>query len=180
MKDLQRSIDNTLNHLRTDLQSIRSGRANPALVERIPIPAYGSTLALVELATITTPEPRQILIQPWNQATVKDIERGINSAGLNFQAVVDGDRLRINLPPITEERRKEYLKLAGEKAEQARITIRRLRDEALRKLRDEERNGTVSEDTAEHGRDEIEKRIKEAGEDIQRQFKEKETELMTV
>lgn len=169
-----------LNRLRDDLRGIRSGRATPALVEGLSVEAYKSRLTLKELATITAPEARQLLVQPWDQSHVKAIETALRQSDLGLLIAVDRDRLRLTLPQLTEERRKEYLKLARERAEQARIAVRRHRDEVLKGLRDEERSGARSEDDAERERKGTDTAAKETTETIRRLLEEKEQELLTI
>lgn len=169
-----------LERLRDELRAIRSGRATPALVEQTPVETYGSRLTLVELATITTPEPRLILIQPWDRNVLKDIERGLRASHPDLNPVVDGSRLRITLPPLTEERRREYLRLASEHAEQTRRALRGVRDARLRHVRDDERAGSLSEDAAIRERKNIEDAVKESLNEINELLKEKEAELLTL
>lgn len=169
-----------IDHFENDLRTIRSGRANPGLVEAIPITAYNSTMKLVELASITAPEPRTLVVQPWDKSLLKDIERGLAAAKLDVQPIIEGDHVRLVLPSLTEERRTEYLRLAKEKAEQARISIRHVRDELLKSLRESERSGALSEDAAERDRKAVEENVKTAVVKIEAKVKEKEAELMTL
>lgn len=174
------SLTPIIDHLKTELQTVRSGRANPSLIEGIPITAYQSTMKLVELASITTPEPRTLVIQPWDTALLKDIERGMAGAKLDLQPIVEGDHIRLTLPSLTEERRQEYMKLAREKTERARISLRRVRDDLLRELRDAEREAALSEDAAAREKKIVEDEVKTANESIDQLLKDKETELLTV
>lgn len=174
------SLTPIIDHLKTELQTVRSGRANPSLIEGIPITAYQSTMKLVELASITTPEPRTLVIQPWDTALLKDIERGMAGAKLDLQPIVEGDHIRLTLPSLTEERRQEYMKLAREKTERARISLRRVRDDLLRELRDAEREAALSEDAAAREKKIVEDEMKTANESIDQLLKDKETELLTV
>lgn len=180
MPDIRSDIAKILEHLKEELHAIRSGRAHPSLLENIPVAAYGSTMKLVELAAITIPEPRLIVIQPWDRGVLKDIERGIREAGLDLNPVVDGERIRVPLPSLTEERRREYLKLAGEHCEQARISLRQLRDRELKLLRVAEQAGGESEDALARERKSIDEAIKDATEQVAQSALEKEKELMTI
>ncbi|MBI3115206.1 MAG: ribosome recycling factor [Candidatus Kerfeldbacteria bacterium] len=173
-------IANLLAHLESELRGIRSGRANPSLIEQVPIAAYGSPMKLVELASITVPEPRQLLVQPWDTNLLKDIERGIAVAKLDLHPVVDGKLIRITLPSLTEERRTAYRKLAREKTEQAKVALRRLRDDAMRDLRDAERAGTQSEDEVKREKERVESIVKEVSQDIDERYAAKERELTAV
>lgn len=169
-----------LDRLRDDLRGIRSGRATPVLIEGLLVEAYNSRLTLKELATITAPEPRQLLVQPWDQSQIKAIETALRQSDLGLLVAVDRDRLRVSLPQLTEERRKEYLKLARERAEHARIAIRRHRDDVLKGVRDEERAGTRSEDDAERERKTVDADAKDANESIRQLLEQKEQELLTI
>lgn len=169
-----------LDRLREDLRGIRSGRATPALIEGLLVEAYNSRLSLKELATINAPEPRQLLVQPWDQSQIKAIETALRQSDLGLLVAVDRDRVRVSLPQLTEERRKEYLKLARERAEHARIAIRRHRDDVLKGVRDEERAGTRSEDDAERERKTVDTAAKDATESIRQLLEQKEQELLTI
>lgn len=169
-----------INHLKGELQTIRSGRANPSLIEGVPVTAYQSPMTLVELASISSPEPRTLIIQPWDKGLLKEIERAMAKAKLDLQTIVEGDHIRLTLPSLTEERRQEYLKLARAKVEQARISLRQVRDERLRQLREAERGASLSEDAAAREKKTIEEAVKNASRSIDQLLQDKETELMTV
>lgn len=174
------AVETILHHLREELQRIRSGRASPALIEATPVEAYGSRLTLRELATITTPESRALLVQPWDQNVLKDVERGLRQAYPELNPVVDRDRIRISLPSLTEERRREYLKLSRERVERSRIALRRLRDETLKDVRAGQRDGSLSEDAAERERQAVEQTVAKANQEIRDLSQQKEQELMSV
>ncbi len=169
-----------IDHLNGELQTIRSGRANPSLIEGVPVTAYQSTMRLVELASISAPEPRTLVIQPWDKGLLKEIERGMTNAKLDLQPIIEGDHIRLTLPSLTEERRQEYLKLARAKGEHARISLRQVRDDLLRQLRDAERAASLSEDAAAREKKAIEDEVKNASRSIDQLLQDKETELMTV
>lgn len=135
-----------LEHLRQELQSVRTGRANPAIVEDLQVEAYGTMTPLQQLAAISAPEPRLILIQPWDPSVTKDIERAIAQSSLGITPVNDGKAIRLPFPSMTEERRKELLKVVNEKAENTRVRIRGLREDGVKQLRKAEKDGDLSED----------------------------------
>ncbi len=136
-----------------DLSSIRSGRATPALVENIFINAYGGTqrLRVMEMATITTMDAKTIVVQPYDASTLGEIEKGIMEHSTGLTPVVDRDIIRITIPPLSEERRLEYIKLAKAKLESGRIMVRQIRGDAMRELKKAEEAKTISEDEQKHG-----------------------------
>jgi ribosome recycling factor len=132
--------------LSRELASLRTGRASTALVDGIKIEAYGSTTPLSQLAGITTPEPRLIVIQPWDRNIIGDIERAILKSGLGLTPANDGQVIRLPIPPLTEERRKDLVKLARHKGEEGRVSVRQARREANDELKSREKDGDVTED----------------------------------
>lgn len=182
-------IANTQDHMRKavavvtqDLASIRSGRATPALVENILISAYEGTqrMRVLEMATITTQDTRTIVISPFDPSVMKDIERGIGEAGVGLNPVVDGEIIRIVIPPLSEERREEYVKLARAKLEAGRVMIRQIRHEAMKSLKQKEEAGEVSEDERTGGEKKIQQLTDEMIGEIDAIGARKEAELMQV
>lgn len=135
-----------LDHLQHELQNIRTDRANPALVEELTVTAYGTPTPLMQLAAINAPEPRLIVITPWDPGTMKDIERAISQSPLGITPVVDGKSIRLPFPPMTEERRHEMQKVVNEKSEETRVRIRSSREDQIKHLRLQEKNSQLSED----------------------------------
>ncbi len=138
---------------KNDLTSIHSGRATPALVENLFIAAYGGSqrLKLKEMATITTGDSKTLLISPYDPSIVQEIEKGIQEANVGLTPVVDGELIRISIPPLSEERRQEYIKLAHAKLEAGRIMIRQIRAGVMKDLKLAESDKTISEDEQKHG-----------------------------
>lgn len=167
---------------RADLSSIRSGRATPALVENIVIAAYGGSqkLKLMELATTTTADAKTLLISPFDPSIINEIEKGIFEANVGLVPVVDGEIIRITIPPLSEERRQEYLKLARVKLEAGRIMIRQVRAEAMRDLKKLEQDKSVSEDERKHGEKLVQELTDEMIAEIESMGERKEAELMQV
>ena len=145
---LKGKMQKAISVLQDDLSTIRTGRATPALVENVVITAYEGTqhLKVKEIATITTEGPRTVIVVPFDQTTIRDVERGINSANLGFSASVDGNIIRISIPSLTAERRDEYIKLAHVKIEGGRVMIRQVRHEAMADLKRKFEAKEVSED----------------------------------
>jgi len=176
-QDMQKALEN----LRADFNTVRTGKASPSLVENINIKAYGGSavLRVMELATISATDVYTLVITPFDQATIHEIERGIADAQVGLNPIIDGQMLRINLPPLSEERRREFVKLIQQKAEAGKVTLRHARHagmEAAKKMEDED----VSEDEIIRIEKEIQKLTDEFIENIDSMSKEKEAELMKV
>ena len=166
--------------LEDDLSGIRTGRANPALVEKLPVDYYGVLTPLQQLASIGVPEPRQLLIRPFDPSTVKDIERAILSSDLGLTPNSDGKTIRLNLPPLTEERRLELVRIVKNRVEEARIAIRNVRRDSIKDLREFENEKMISEDDLKRGEDELQKITDGFIEDVNETGDRKETEIMEV
>lgn len=175
---MQKAID----ILVADFATVRSGKASPALVENITISAYQGTthLKVLELATIHAQDNTTLLISPFDKAIISDIEKGISAANVGLNPIVDGDVLRINLPPLTEERRQELSKMIKQKAENGKVMIRQIRHEGMEDAKKEEENGHVSEDEVERVEREIQKLTDEFIGKIDSMTIAKEKELMTL
>lgn len=167
---------------RNDLSSIRSGRATPALVENIVVSVYGGTqkLKVMELATITTMEAKSIVIAPFDPSITSEIEHGLLEANTGLTPVVDGEVIRISLPPLSEERRQEYIKLARTKLEGGRIMVRQVRAGAMKDLKKLEAEGQISEDERKHGEKIIQELTDEMIAEIDTMGDKKEAELLQV
>lgn len=168
--------------LKEDLSTIRTGRATPALVENIEAKVYegDQTLTIKELATITTEGPRNIIISPFDPSVTSEIEKAINSANLGFSAVSDENIIRIKIPPLTQERREEFLKLAGVKIEGGRIMVRQVRQEAMSRIKKLFDGKEISEDEKFRLEKEVQKATDETMEEIERIRKAKKKELSEV
>lgn len=163
-----------------DLRGIRSGRASSALVDRLRIDYYGQETELRQLATISTPEPMQILIRPYDKGAIKSIEKAIMSSDLSINPNVDGDVIRLNMPPLTRERRQELVKFLHKRMEEARIAIRNIRRSGNDDLKEFEKEKMISEDEAKHGETEIQKLTDKTIADIDEMGKTKEKEILEV
>ncbi len=165
-----------------DLSSIRSGRATPALVESIVIPAYAGTqkLKLMEMATITTMDAKTIVISPYDPSQLADIEKGILEANVGLTPVVDAEIIRITIPLLSQERRQEYLKLAKTKLEAGRVMVRQIRGDAMRELSRAEDGNTINEDQRKHGEKMVQELTDEMIAELDGLGERKEAELMQV
>jgi ribosome recycling factor len=143
--------------LEDDLAAIRTGRASPALIEKLQVEYYGSPTPLIQLATISVPEPRSLMIKPFDPSTLKAIERAILASDLGLTPNNDGKSIRLNLPPLTHERRQELVKVVNNRLEESRVAIRNVRRDSIRDLREFEQDKMISEDDLKRGEEELQK-----------------------
>lgn len=146
LSEPSQKIQTALDHLQTELSSIRAGRANPALLENVVVTAYGAQMKIVELGTISAPQPSLITVAVWDPSVVKDIEKGIMEANLGLNPSSEGNVVRVPIPPLTEERREEYIKLAHQKAEETRVAIRQIRQETRQEWERQQKANEFGED----------------------------------
>ncbi len=175
----QRDIDRCVAHIKEDLSQIRTGRATSELVEDIPIRAYDTESPVKNLANISIMDSKTICIQPWDKGIVENIGKSITSANLGFSSIVEGDRVLVKIPDLTEERRKEYVKIMKDRIEDGRVAVRQVRQKYMKEI-DEEEKGGLSEDEADRLRDEVEKIVKETNTLIEEMREEKEKDLLTI
>lgn len=166
--------------LEDDLSAIRTGRATPALVEKLPIEYYGVPTPLLQLASISVPEARQLLIKPFDPSTIKDIEKSILSSELGLTPTNDGKQIRLNLPPLTEERRHDLVKTVHHRLEEARISVRNTRRDTIKDLREFEQEKMISEDDLARGEDDTQKLTDQYIEKINNIGERKEKEILEV
>ncbi|MCA9902653.1 MAG: ribosome recycling factor [Anaerolineae bacterium] len=164
----------------TDLQGIRGGRASPSLVDRLVIDYYGTPTTLKQLATVSTPEPMQIMIRPFDKTALKSIEKAIRESDIHITPAVDGDIIRLNMPALTRERRQELVKLVHKRTEDARIAIRNIRRHANDDTKEFEKEKLISEDEAKRGQDEIQKLTDKFIAEIEAMGERKEKEILEV
>ena len=163
-----------------DFQGVRTGRASTALVERITVDYYGTQTPLNQLAGISVPEPHQIVIQPWDRGVLGAIEKAITKSDIGITPNVDGTVVRLNIPPLTEERRKEIVRVVHKRMEEARVEIRNLRREAADSLKREEREGDVGADEAHRQHDQVQRITDRFIADVDRLGGAKEEEVLAV
>src|SRR5690554_5042287 len=163
-----------------DFNTVRTGRARPSLVENIIVDYYGTPTPLQQMAKIAAPEPRLLVIEPWDKTALADVEKAILKANLGLTPNNDGKIIRINIPQLTEERRKELVKVVRDKAETGRIAVRNIRHDANDRLKELENNGDISEDNYHRGLDNIQDLTDKYIEKIDELLEEKEAEIMEV
>ena len=166
--------------LEDDLSTIRTGRASPALVERLEVEYYGTPTPLQQLATISAPEPRMLMIRPFDPASIKDIERAIMTSELGLTPGNDGKIIRLNIPPLTEERRHELVRVVRSRAEDARVAVRNVRRDTQNDMREFEREKLISEDDLKRGEEDLQKVTDRYVEEINEVAERKENEVMEV
>lgn len=180
MHEFIKKLEKIIEHLRGEIASLRTGRATPALVEDLEVDYYGSKTPLKAIASISSPEPRSLVIQPWDKNAVQPIEKAIQGSSLGLNPVTDRDVIRLNIPPLTEERRRELTKLLGKRLEEARIHVRREREEMLKEIDREEREKRISEDEKFRQKNEAQKTVDEVNKKIEEVGVAKEKEIMGV
>ncbi|WP_421990835.1 ribosome recycling factor [Qipengyuania sp.] len=155
--DIERRMKGAIESLKSDLAGLRTGRANTSLLDPVMVEVYGAMMPLNQVATVSAPEPRMLSVQVWDKANVTAVEKGIAKANLGLNPMVDGQNVRLPMPDLTEERRKELAKLAGQYAEQAKIAIRNVRRDGMEALKEDEKKKEISEDEQKRGADEVQK-----------------------
>ena len=180
VKTYRDRMDKAVAALKEEFSGLRTGRANAGLLEPVRVEAYGSASPLSAVAAISVPEPRMISVNVWDKSMVGPVEKAIRSAGLGLNPVVEGTNLRIPIPPLTEERRKDLAKIAGKYAEQQKIAVRNVRRDANEDLKKAEKAGEISQDEQKKMETEVQKDTDAAIKRIDEALKVKEVEIMQV
>ncbi|MCM3713225.1 ribosome recycling factor [Halalkalibacter oceani] len=180
IKDAQERMGKAIDALNRELAKLRAGRANPALLDRVTVEYYGAETPLNQLATITVPEARLLSIQPFDKSSINDIERAIQKADLGLTPSNDGTIIRISIPPLTEERRKELAKLVKRAAEDAKVAIRNVRRDANDDLKKQQKDGDMTEDELRRLTDEVQKLTDKQIAQVDVVAEKKEKEIMEV
>ncbi len=176
--DARRRMKKAVEALEGEFSRLRTGRATPAILEGIKVEAYGSVMPLNQVATISAPEPRLLVIQPWDQSIIGEIEKAILKSGIGLTPQVSKGVIRLPIPPLTEERRQELVKLAKKMAEDARVAIRNVRRDALDKVKQMEKNKEISEDERKAAEKEIQKITDEFIGKVNELLQKKEKEIL--
>jgi ribosome recycling factor len=180
IKEAETRMKGAIQSLEDDLSGIRTGRASPALVERLHVEYYGAPTPLIQLASVSVPEPRALLIRPFDTTALKAIERGILASDLGLTPNNDGKVIRLNLPPLTEERRRDLVKVVHNRLEEARVAVRNIRRDLMKDLREFEKEKMISEDDLTRGEEELQKLTDRFVEQIDSVGYQKEKEIMEV
>lgn len=180
MDELKRTLDGVIERFRQEAASLRTGRATPALVEELAVEYYGTKTPLKALAAISSPGPRELVIQPWDKAALPAIESAIQSSSLGLAPIADRDTIRLSIPQLSEERRRELVKLLHRHTEDARIAVRREREDALRDIDRRQKAKEISEDARFRERGDAQKIVDQANKKIEDASAAKEKEIMAV
>lgn len=179
LQEAEENMEKSIHHLEKEFQKLRAGKASPQMLEGVKIDYYGTLTPIEQTANINTPDPRQIIVQPWDKSIISDIEKAILAANLGFNPKNEGEILRIIVPPLTEERRLDMVKKAKAEAENARVSIRNVRRSANEMAKDLEKEG-LPEDEAKKLQDEVQKLTDKFIEKVDKLLEAKEKDVMTV
>lgn len=180
METLHDQIAKIIEFCKQELATIRTGRATPSLIEHVMVEYYGTNVALNTLGNISVPESNQLLIETWDANAIQAVEKAIRQSTLGLAPAVDGQRIRITLPQLTEERRQEFVKIAKQKAEAARVAIRKAREEAIKEIKVNEKSGALSEDASAQEQKDVQKAVDAATGEIDLLLKRKEEDILKV
>ena len=180
LKEAESRMNGAIQSLENDLAIIRTGRASPALVEKLSVIYYDTPTPLMQLASISVPEPRSILIKPFDASSLKDVERAILASDLGLTPNNDGKSIHLNLPPLNEERRRDLVKIVHARLEEGRVAVRNVRRDAQNDMRDFEKEKMISEDELKRGEEDLQKLTDRFIEEISKRGQEKEKEIMEV
>src|SRR6476620_7615852 len=176
--DLQRRMHGAVDALKHDLGGLRTGRASVALLDPVQVEVYGSNMPLNQVATVSTPEARMLSVQVWDRTNVQPVEKAIRSAGLGLNPITDGQVIRLPIPELTEERRKELAKLVGQYAEKARVAVRNVRRDGMDHLKADEKKHEISEDERKRLEHEVQKMTDETIKEVDELAQAKEKEIL--
>jgi ribosome recycling factor len=180
LEDFKKRMDGAINALKTEFSGLRTGRANVHLLDPIHVEAYGASTPLAQVAAVSAPEPRLLAVQVWDRGVVTAVEKAIRSAGLGVNPIVDGQTIRVPIPPLNEERRKELVKLAAKYGEQARVAVRNVRRDAMEYLKKLEKDGDISQDQHKKFGDQVQQATDQFVKTVDATLKTKEEEIMQV
>jgi ribosome recycling factor len=180
LKELRPRLEKALEHLTAELANVHTGRASTSLVEDILVDAYGTKQPIKAVANISIPEPRQILIHPWDKGNASQIESAIRESNLGLSPVNAGDVIRVNIPELTEERRKEFVKVVRNQSEEAKVAIRNARQDVVNEIKKDKTEGNISEDEMYRGENEIQKEVDKYNKKVEELLAEKEKELLEI
>ncbi len=180
LKESESRMHSAISVLEHDLSGIRTGRANPGLVEKIHVEYYGADTPLMQLASISVPDARSLLIKPFDKSTLKAVEKAILASDLGLTPNNDGQAIRLNLPPLTEDRRRDLVKHVHHRLEEARVALRNVRRDSMKDLKEFESEKMISEDERKRGEDDLQKLVDKIVAEIETIGKRKEQEIMEV
>ncbi len=177
--ELKQKLEKTLENLKDSLKPLRVGRASASMIEDIEVEAYNAKLTIKELASISVPQSDQIVIQPWDPGTIENIQKAILQSEADLNPNVESNTLRINLPPVTEEKRKEIVKDVHKQGEEAKVAIRNIREDAVKNIEEKEKNKEISEDEKFAQKDKVQNMINDYNNKVEETIKAKEEDIMS-
>lgn len=180
MNDLRKRMESGLDRLKHDYAGLRTGRASAGMLDPVQVDAYGSMMPLNQLANVTTPEPRMLVVSVWDKGLVKAVEKAITNSNLGLNPAADGQTVRVPVPELSEERRKELVKVAGQYAESAKVAVRNVRRDGMDSLKKQEKDGDISEDEQRKKGDEIQKMTDEFVKKADDMYADKDKDIMSV
>lgn len=180
LEKARQRMEAALEAVRREFASVRTGKASPALLDTVRVEAYGSRMPLNQVGTVSAPEARMLTVQPYDKSLLKDIERAIRESDLGFNPSNDGNIIRIPIPPLTEERRKEYVRLLHKLAEEGRVAVRQARKDANDDIKQRQKEGELSEDEAHREQEKVQKLTDDYVHKVDETLKKKEAEVMEV
>ena|SRR3989344_6704276 len=180
LEERKPELDKVLESLKVELSKLRTGRANPAMIDGVRIDYYGTIMALNQISAVSVPEPRQLLITPWDKNVLPAIEKAIRDANLGLSPANEGDKIRITIPELTEERRFELVKVAARIVEETRVKVRNIREEIWKDIQNKEGSGEITEDDKFKLKNDLQKLIDEYNAKIKAMAENKEKEMMTI
>lgn len=179
-KDIKRRMDGALDNLKSEYSGLRTGRASSGLLEPVMVDVYGSSMPINQVGSITVPEPRMLAVQVWDQNNVSAVEKAIRNAGIGLNPMIDGQTVRVPVPELNEERRRDLAKLAGKYAEQARVAVRNVRRDGMEQLKRAEKDGEIGKDDHKRLSDEVQTMTDKTIKQIDDLLAQKEKEIMQV
>jgi ribosome recycling factor len=180
LSELKQGIEKAKDALRRDLAKLRTGRAHPGMLDSIKVDYYGAKTPIAQMANVNVPEPRLITVKPWDKSQVQAVEKAIRETDLGLNPQVDGELIRIPIPPLSEERRKDLVKVAKKQGEECKVTIRKVRHEALDLLAELEKDGGAGKDEVERARKKAEEAVSESGSAVDQIVQQKEKEILAI
>lgn len=180
LDDIERRMKGAVDSLKKEFGGLRTGRASTSLLDTVSVDAYGSTMPLNQVGSVSVPEPRMLSVTVWDAGMVQAVDKAIREAGLGLNPIIDGNTLRLPIPDLTEERRKEMVKLAGKYTEQARIAVRNVRRDGMDQIKKAEKDGDMSQDEAKEWGEEVQSLTDKTIKDADTMLADKEKEIMQV
>jgi ribosome recycling factor len=178
--DLQEGVDKALDALKRDLSKLRTGRAHSGMLDSIRIEYYGQSTPLAQLASVNVPEPRMLIVKPWDKSQVQAVEKALRESDLGLNPQVDGELIRVPIPALSEERRKDLVKVARKHGEESKVSVRRARHDALDLLGEIKQGGEASEDEVERAKKRAEEIVSEAGRNVDAVVQQREKDILAV